>query len=142
MSSPREGSNVVFETADGRFALQLRDDRPDVSFANHWGLFGGWCEPDETPEQTILREIPEELGLPLDPSQLRYLGRHQDGNIVSHVFHYPATEALLSAPVAEGQRLELMRLSDLDQHQCVPRHYDILAWYARQKTIPSPTEVP
>ena len=31
--------------------------------ANFWDLIGGHCECNETPEQTLLREVKEELGV-------------------------------------------------------------------------------
>ena len=132
MAPMREGSVILLENAQGKIAFQLRDDRPDVSYRNHWGLFGGLREADETPEWTIIREMKEELGLSLDRLQLTYLGRQVDGNIVSHVFHYPAADELRYATLAEGQRLEFLQLSDLGFRNVVPWHRDILEQYERQ----------
>jgi 8-oxo-dGTP diphosphatase len=47
--------------ADGRFLLQLRDDKPEIINPGVWGTFGGELEPYETPEDGFLREIEEEL---------------------------------------------------------------------------------
>jgi 8-oxo-dGTP pyrophosphatase MutT (NUDIX family) len=128
-----EGSVILLENAQGKVAFQLRDDRPDVSYANHWGLFGGLQETDESPEQTIVREMLEELGLSLDRLQLKYLWHQRDGNVVSHVFHYAVTDELRDAPLSEGQRLEFLRLSNLKHRDVVPWHRDILERYERQK---------
>jgi 8-oxo-dGTP diphosphatase len=43
--------------------ITLRDDRPDIPYPNLWDLPAGGREGDETPEQTVLREIREEVGL-------------------------------------------------------------------------------
>ena len=43
----------------------LRDDKPDIPFPNMWDLPGGGRDPGETPEQTVLRELEEELALKL-----------------------------------------------------------------------------
>jgi 8-oxo-dGTP pyrophosphatase MutT (NUDIX family) len=53
---------VMVAEADGRYLLQLRDDRPGLHLRGHWGLFGGGLEPGETPEQGMRRELLEELG--------------------------------------------------------------------------------
>lgn len=45
---------------DGRVLLVRRAREP---FAGRWTLPGGRCEPGETPEQTAVREVREELGL-------------------------------------------------------------------------------
>jgi len=46
---------------DGRYLMQLRDDRPDVHLAGEWGLFGGSVEPGESFAAALLRELHEEL---------------------------------------------------------------------------------
>ena len=130
----REGSVILLVNAQGELAFQLRDDRPEVPYPNQWGLFGGWQKPDESPEQAITREMKEELGLQLDAKQLRYLHGYRDGNVVAHVFYYPAPESLRQATVLEGQRLEFLRLEELEQRAIVPRHKRILEWYERHKS--------
>jgi 8-oxo-dGTP pyrophosphatase MutT (NUDIX family) len=50
---------------EGKYLLQRRDDRPDIWYPNHWGLFGGAVEPDENPIEALARELHEELELVL-----------------------------------------------------------------------------
>ena len=133
-TAAREGSVILLVNSQGKIAWQLRDNRPDVSYANHWGLFGGWREMDESPEQTIIREINEELAFSLDLSKLQYIRRHCDGDIVSHVFLYPITDEMDAAQLLEGQRLEFVAPGDLMHRRVVPRHRAIVEWHVRQKT--------
>ena len=54
----------------GRILLGLRS--PDRSlYPNVWDLFGGHLEPGEAHQQTLLRELKEELGI--TPSQWTFL---------------------------------------------------------------------
>lgn len=46
-----------------RFALQLRDDKPDIPASGFWGLFSGSIEQGERGVQAMQREIREELEL-------------------------------------------------------------------------------
>ena len=43
----------------------LRDDDPDIAFPNLWDFPGGGREGDETPFETLAREVKEEVGLTL-----------------------------------------------------------------------------
>ncbi len=52
---------ALLYSPDGRFLLQLRDDKPGISLPGHWALFAGQVEQNESPDQAILREIAEEL---------------------------------------------------------------------------------
>ncbi len=50
---------------DNKLLIYLRDDKPEISFPNHWDLFGGILEDGETPEQALVREVKEEIGIDL-----------------------------------------------------------------------------
>lgn len=73
---------ALLVTPDGRYLMQLRDDKPAILLPGHWALFGGTVDPGETPEAAMRRELEEELeleasavafftemmvGLPFDP---------------------------------------------------------------------------
>lgn len=62
---------IVLE--DGRYLMQMRDDRPGVFFPGHWGLFGGAVERGETPEEALQRELAEELHF--QPTAYTYFSR-------------------------------------------------------------------
>jgi len=44
----------------GRVCMQLRSNKG--SYANTWSFWGGKCEGDERPFETLLREVQEEAG--------------------------------------------------------------------------------
>jgi len=57
---------------DGKYALQLRDDKPGIAAPGMWSLFGGAVRPDEQPRDTVLREVSEELTLTLSSIRFFY----------------------------------------------------------------------
>lgn len=48
---------------DERYLMQLRDQKPNIFYPGHWGLFGGAMDEGESPEVTLRRELEEELQL-------------------------------------------------------------------------------
>lgn len=58
----RNVAAAVMVAEDGRYLLQLRDDRPGLMMRGHWALFGGGIEPGESDEAALRRELAEELG--------------------------------------------------------------------------------
>src|SRR3954470_23042017 len=47
---------------DGRYILQLRDNKPQIFYPDHWGLFGGAVDEGEHEVEALQRELREELG--------------------------------------------------------------------------------
>jgi 8-oxo-dGTP diphosphatase len=50
----------------------LRDDLPELAYANHWDLPGGAREGRETPIDCVLRELREELGMVFSEEDLHH----------------------------------------------------------------------
>jgi 8-oxo-dGTP diphosphatase len=54
-------------THEGRLLLTRRSIEP---WKGRWDVPGGYCEPEEHPEATAVREIPEETGYPIRVTSL------------------------------------------------------------------------
>ncbi len=52
---------ALLVTPDGRYLMQLRDDKPAILLPGHWALFGGTVDPGETAAAAMRRELAEEL---------------------------------------------------------------------------------
>lgn len=55
---------LIFD-CDHKLLIYQRDDKPGIAYPNHWDLFGGIIEEGESPEQALVREVQEELGITL-----------------------------------------------------------------------------
>lgn len=105
---------AILWTDDGRVLLQQRDDRPDLRYPGYWTLFGGQVEEGESPDQAIVRELIEELGLdgqPLTPFE-QYIcpARSTPGVVVTtnHVYSGRLSRPFESLILCEGQAMALM----------------------------------
>ncbi|MCF7793838.1 MAG: NUDIX domain-containing protein [Candidatus Cloacimonetes bacterium] len=59
------GSSIIFVNPQNQILLFLRDDKPGLPYRNMWDVPGGHLESEETPKQTIAREMKEEMNLDL-----------------------------------------------------------------------------
>ncbi|HEX5448320.1 MAG TPA: NUDIX hydrolase [Candidatus Saccharimonadales bacterium] len=69
----------------GELVMVQRDDKPGLRFAGLWDFPGGAREGRETPLQTAVREVEEELSLKLKPESIvwqeTYPAMHDDKQI-------------------------------------------------------------
>ncbi len=61
-----------------KILLLLSDSNPKQEYPNDWTLIGGQEEPNETPEQTFLREFKEETTI--SPHRYQFLTEVPEGN--------------------------------------------------------------
>ena len=100
---------AIVQNSRGQVLLNLRDDKPDLAFANCWTLPGGSVEPGEIPEQAAHRELSEETGLELPLTFWKMYERprfgHSDCMIEQYVFTGWVDIEALSMTLGEGQAL-------------------------------------
>lgn len=59
---PQNAVAALLVHSDGRYIMQLRDDKPGIFYPGHWGCFGGAVDSGETPIDALRRELREEIG--------------------------------------------------------------------------------
>ncbi|MGI9389426.1 MAG: NUDIX domain-containing protein [Boseongicola sp.] len=62
MTEPFIGAKLAILVGKHLVAI-LRDDIASIPYPDHWDLPGGGREGQETPEETVLRETEEEIGI-------------------------------------------------------------------------------
>lgn len=60
---PESAAAAIIVNSAGHLLLQLRDNKPDIFFPNHWGCFGGAIDANEDAFEAVIRELKEEIGL-------------------------------------------------------------------------------
>lgn len=115
---------------DGRMLIAQRP--PGKSMAGLWEFPGGKVEPGERPEQTLIRELKEELGIAVKEECLAPL------TFASHV--YPDFYLLMPLYVCrrwdgfvqakEGQDLKWVRMPDLRNYPMPPADEPLISHLA------------
>jgi len=63
---PESAAAAIIVNSTGHLLLQLRDNKSDIFFPNHWGCFGGAVDADEDVFEAVNRELMEEIELYAD----------------------------------------------------------------------------
>ena len=88
------GRRLALVDADGRVLLAQRPE--GKTLAGLWEFPGGKVEPGETPEETLVRELHEEIGVETKVACLAPL------TFASHPTRFPPADAALRLPPVLG----------------------------------------
>lgn len=111
--TPKVSADAAVFDERGRILLQLRsDDRT-------WSLPGGYTDPNESPEETAVRETEEETGLVVEPLELvgvytRKPGEYGPHCLVIHLYLCTRTDGELAIS-REGEELRYWDIEDVPE---------------------------
>jgi 8-oxo-dGTP pyrophosphatase MutT (NUDIX family) len=138
----RSGAAALLHTRDGRYLMQHREKRPEVSFADCLCCFGGGIEPGESPLAALRRELREELAYaPRSARQfteMTVLLPFPDPRIERLLFFaVPIRESdIAGLRLREGAGMTLFRPRDLAAHpKVVPWDLAAVLMHARRRTL-------
>ena len=78
------GAGILLLNSNNELLMLLRDDIPNIPFPDMWDLPGGEVEPGEVPEETVKREMMEEMGLKLE--NISFFKRYETSELIDNVF--------------------------------------------------------
>jgi 8-oxo-dGTP pyrophosphatase MutT (NUDIX family) len=143
----KQATGAILVTERGRYVMQHRDDFPWIDFPDHWCCFGGTVETGETPEETLRREVWEEIGYEvreLEPlTEMRVILPLPEPRLDQvSFFVVPIAEARVPGlVVSEGAGLGLFRPEELAaQSKIVPWDLAAILMHARRATLLQPKQ--
>lgn len=91
----------------------LRDNKPTIPSPNTWQFIGGGPEPNETPDETLIREIKEETNIDITDYKFLTLLKMEEGD--KHIYQVKLNEQQFNQIKLgnEGQKLEFFCLEEL-----------------------------
>ena len=99
----RKGASILFVNARREVLLFLRDRKPDIPYPDTWDVPGGHVEQGETPEECIVREMKEEMGIDLSDFRLHCMMEFDDR--IEYTFWKEAELRVEEILLTEGQCL-------------------------------------
>jgi 8-oxo-dGTP diphosphatase len=100
-----QGTSILFvDTDKENILLFLRDDISNIRYPNCWDILGGHVEEGETPEETIIREMEEEIGKKIENPVLFKVSDMEDR--IENTFWKKADFKIEEINLMEGQKLK------------------------------------
>jgi len=106
---------VLLFDRNNRLLIYLRDDKPEIPFPNHWDFFGGHLEEGETPEEALVREVKEELGVDLKAWRFFRIYVCTEGDAypnVKHIYWARLDQTPEELTLCEGQVLRSIGIEE------------------------------
>lgn len=125
--------SLVILLNEGKYVMQLRDDKPGINAAGQWGIFGGYRKKLEQPEVAASREIMEELSIEVLP-------RYSFMYLWACVFTADITEVYEKINLQEGQGYGSFSLTELCEMKTAPHAIRILTLFEKQPNSEHPIE--
>jgi 8-oxo-dGTP diphosphatase len=126
----RKGASIIFVNDKKQILLFLRDDLPNLPYANMWDVPGGHVEKYESPEQCIIREMKEELNLILD--QFKLFSEIEFEDRIEYTFWAMADFVADELELTEGQKLKWFTEQEVEQTQLAYGFNEIVEKFYRR----------
>ena len=107
----RRGCSIIFVNDKKQVLLFLRDNKPEIPFPNMWDVPGGHVEEHENPDQCIVREMKEEIGMELDGFQVFSIEEFDDR--VEYSFWKKENIDINKTILTEGQYLKWFKENEV-----------------------------
>lgn len=103
------GAGIILLNRNNHVLLLLRDNKVDIPFPNMWDIPGGRVENGEIPEDTIRREMNEEMGI-YDLGEIELFKIYTSENLTDYIFWKRIDLNPAEIDLKEGQRIEYFDL--------------------------------
>jgi len=120
----RIGAGILLMNSNNEVLMLLRDDKPNIPFPNMWDIPGGHVEPGEIPEETVKREMIEEMNL--DVGEIKLFRVYENDNLFDHVFWKRINLQTDKIDLREGQRIAYFSRDELSNMKLAFNYNEVI----------------
>lgn len=115
--------------------ILLQKKTQDYKYPGHWCLFGGEIEGSETPEEAIIRELKEELGIDITDVKKIKESDYEFNNKKEKVYIFTALfdKDISEIRIGEGCGVALFTLEEIKELKLIPHVLDIIMEFLENK---------
>lgn len=111
MPQPR-AVGFVIPNHEGKFLMQLRDNKPSIPYSGCWVFPGATVEEGEEPLGATLREIPEEFEIDVELADVVFIGGYtRDDGVECFIYAYLGGK--VPTKITEGQKFQFFSLEEI-----------------------------
>jgi len=116
--------------------LHKRDNKTKFN-PNKWAFFGGLNEGNETPKQTFIRELEEEIGLKVKTEKVIALVNYlnEELNTYRYVFYVQSQANKSELQLGEGAGFEWVPIKDLGQRDLTEKTKNDLQFFKERLNL-------
>lgn len=106
------GAGIILLNSNNQVLLLLRDNKIDIPFPNMWDIPGGRIEEGESPENTVRREMNEEMGL-VDLGEINMFKIYTSENLTDYIFWKRINLNTDQIELKEGQKIKYFDFTEI-----------------------------
>jgi 8-oxo-dGTP diphosphatase len=128
-----KGAGIIFFNSKNEVLLLLRDNKQGIPYPNMWDIPGGMVEENETPEQTIRREMEEEMEIN-DLGEIKLFKVFASKNLTDYIFSKRMDIIPEEINLHEGQKIKYFNREQIKNIQLAFNYNVVLDEFFRHLT--------
>jgi 8-oxo-dGTP diphosphatase len=128
-----KGAGIIFLNSKNEVLLLLRDNKQGIPYPNMWDIPGGMVEENETPEQTVRREMEEEMGIN-DLGEIKLFNVFTSENLTDYIFSKRMDIIPEEINLHEGQKIKYFNREQIKNIQLAFNYNVVLDEFFRHLT--------
>jgi 8-oxo-dGTP diphosphatase len=126
-----KGAGIIFLNSNNEVLLLLRDDNSEILYPNMWDIPGGNVENDENPEETVRREMIEEMGLN-NLGEISLFKIFTSENLTDYIFWKRLDINPAEIDLKEGQKIEYFNIDRIRKTKLAFNYNKVLEEFFRE----------